>query len=98
MAKGDVVSSLSDISTGGNLDYQPASGVEVMITCVSAESGTSLQVKLINGTLVASTIRTASFVSEALSQKVLVNNTNYFRISNGFEANSELGFTGIQTK
>lgn len=97
MAKGDVVSDLQDIAASGNLDYQPAAGVETMITEVFFE-GASGNVRLYDGTLTAS--RILSSLNDRANvgpSKVIVTNSIYLRMNNGSTANNELGFCGIQT-
>lgn len=98
MAKGDVVSDLQDIAAAAHLDYQPAAGVETLITEFTSES--TGQVKLRDGSLLLSLFLSGmpNAVSSPKSFKLLVNNTRYLRLTNTGGAASNLGFTGVQTK
>ena len=100
MAKGDGVNDLQDIANGASLDYQPALGVEALITEFAVENQTSVTVRLYNGSLGANSFVQAIISARGSSApwKILINNTNYLRISNGSGANNEIGFTGVQTK
>ena len=100
MAKGDVVSDLQDIAAAGNLDYQPAAGVETLITEFSSETGVG-NIKLFDGTtnnssVVLSAIPFAN--TQEHTYKILVNNSIYLRMTNTASTNEQYGFCGIQTK
>ena len=106
MARGDVVSDIQTIATGANLDFQPAAGVEVMITEVgsSAFNGAApdavpfVGVQLYNGTL-ASSVRTKDTQALWLKEmKILINNTRYLRITNTDASSRNLCYCGVQTK
>ena len=107
MARGDVVSDIQSVTTGANLDFQPAAGVEVMITEVGSSNfrGTEpdkapwVTVNLYNGTL-ASTLRDSSQSATLWSRemKIFINNTRYLRIANTDSATRNLAYCGVQTK
>ena len=96
MAVNDVVNGISAANT--ILDYQPASGVEVVITAISPETASNLTMRLYNGTIDC-ILRSsyAGFLQDTTNMKAFINNTNYLRIDAlGGSANS--AYTGIQTK
>jgi len=113
MAVGDVVSQITSIAGGGNLDYQPAAGVEVMVThvgsSITVEGLPAVSVKLYNGTIGSNIVDyTTSAASPALFTnvkqdvrplKLFINNTNYLRITNvDADTAANISFCGIQTK
>ena len=93
MAAGDVVNGIS--TTSSALTFQPAAGVEVIITCLALynqwlriNDGTSSAIVLNFGTNTAA--------GASMNIKVAINNTNYIALD-GVTGNS-CGYTGIQTK
>jgi len=100
MAVGDVISGISLVTAGGNLDFQPAAGVEVMIVNIAGDAyGTYAHMaKLYDGTNEADTMA----VSEAAAAgggKILITNSRYLRITNADGTSSRvLAYTGVQTK
>jgi len=113
MAVGDVVSQITSIAGGGNLDYQPAAGVEVMITHVGSnltvEGLPAVAVLLYNGTqgseivhYVSSGATPSLFTNvkqDVRPLKLFINNTNYLRITNlDSDTAANISFCGIQTK
>ena len=107
MARGDVVSDIQSIASGANLDFQPAAGVEVMITEIgsSAFQGSApdqapfVTVQLYNGTL-ASSLRAGTGSARLWSRemKIFLNNTRYLRLNNGDSSTRNLSYCGVQTK
>ncbi len=106
MARGDVVNDIQDIAAAGFLTFQPAAGVEVMITEIGSEVWTgstpdftpNCEVQMYDGSL-TTLIRTAGEGQAWTRQlKLFVNNTNYLRIKNVSVSTQALSFTGIQTK
>ena len=107
MARGDVVSDIQTIATGANLDFQPAAGVEVMITEIGSSSiigsapdgAPEVIVQLYNGTL-ASTLRYSTLSARLWGRemKILLNNTRYLRINNLNASSRNLCYCGVQTK
>lgn len=111
MARGDVVSGLVSIATYAYLTYQPASGVEVLITNFLVPprhgAGYHFDIELYNGTIFgrffviysddAATYRDSlDGLSDA---KLLVNNARYLRMYNyNADYTQVFGYTGIQTK
>ncbi len=106
MAVGDVVSALTSIAAGANLDFQPASGVEVMITEVMSQETTgsspdtvpNVTVSLTDGTNIAAILGTSSVRRWARPLKLFLNNSLYLRITNESASTKYLAYTGIQTK
>ncbi len=104
MARGDVVSDIQSIATGVNLDFQPAAGVEIMIT----EVGSSLSagnipnrtpdvlVQLYNGTLVSAVRRPGD--PPWYPMKIMLNNSIRLRLNNANASTASLSYCGIQTK
>ena len=94
MAVGDVV---NQVWSGlGYKTYQPAAGVEVMISSVMDYNNTSTAFGLYNGSQYAKFMEgtTTNERLNTTNTKIFINNTNYFRIY----ANTFAGFTGIQIK
>ncbi len=109
MARGDVVSDIQNIAAAGNLDFQPAAGVEVMITEIIAEvfsaagadAGPLVDVYLIDGSLNLGILRAEGYTAPRHWQKpmkLFINNTRYLRITNRHSATMNIGYCGIQTK
>lgn len=96
MAVGDVISGLASIGIGGNLDFQPAAGVEVMISALGALVSGSNNISITNGTLNA--VISIGNTNGIMNSKIFINNTNYLRINNGTGGAVEMGYTGIQIK
>ena len=92
MAAGDTVISLLNFSGVGYLAFQPAAGVEVVIT--QTDSLANHLCYTFNGTI-ESQITTG--VAGIRLMKVGISNTNYIRMYNSSGVNVGT-FTGIQTK
>ena len=101
MAKGDVNNAVAAIASLGNQDFQPSTGVEVMVSTIHTESlvDAAVSVKVINGTDNGAIVwRTPLAMPINQNFKILITNTNYLRISNNTTASNDQGHTGIQTK
>ena len=106
MARGDVVSDIQSIAGAANLDFQPAAGVEVMITEVGSGNFTgtlpdkipNVSVALYNGTLASFLRDNGSTQLWTKEMKIFITNTRYLRITNGSGSNQSLSYCGIQTK
>jgi len=104
MAIGDVVSDITSVSGGANLDFQPASGVEVVIVSYGSSQsvGTApdlipdIVVGLFDGTN-AGTFSVDSGTTIFGGIKIFLNNTNYLRIANASASSANIIFTGITT-
>ena len=94
MAVDDVITDI--ISTTGNSDYQPASGVEVVLNYVGSGAANG-SVTHYDGTL-SMTFATGTNIANKLQYYWLgVTNTNYLRLSSSSGA-VVLAYSGIQTK
>ncbi len=91
MAIGDVVNDISADNT--ILDFQPAAGVEVVITYVSTLLAGG-QPLMFNGTN-ATTATTGLDNNLYYNLKMMINNTNFLRIS-ALGAGVFSGFTGME--
>ena len=97
MARGDVVSAITSVATGANLDFQPAAGVEVMITEIGSDKYTGstpdtvpqVTVQLYDGANASVVRRGTGKQQWTKPLKLFLNNTNYLRLTND---------CGIQTK
>jgi len=106
LARGDVVSDIQSIAGAANLDFQPAAGVEVMITEVGSGNFTgtlpdkipNVSVALYNGTLASFLRDNGSTQLWTKEMKIFINNTRYLRITNGSGSNQSLSYCGVQTK
>jgi len=97
MAVGDVVSGIFT-SIGVSHYFQPAAGVEVIITSTHGSNANTLSVGLYNGTTnsTSNLIYQTYWTSTPANTKMGINNTNYLSIfTNG---NPTPSYSGIQTK
>ncbi len=94
MAVGDVVSNIN--GTGGN-NFQPASGVEIIVLSSFVGTSASWYVGIMDGTNQGQWYNhysgTDKYVQSVLGNKIAINNTNYY-----YNSNSAGGFSGIQIK
>ena len=103
MARGDIVNGVAAVAASAYLNYQPAAGVEVMITLASLARavGTAIGVILCwSGDLNSKVFgaNTSAAVTPELNMRMFINNSNYFSIYNGEGASLNAGYSGIQTK
>ena len=101
MAIGDVVSQLNDVGAASTLDFQPAAGVEIMISQFFSENGTSAVVwRIVNGTLNLAVVNDGSVITGANQNplKLFITNTIFIRDDNTSGAAVNMGFTGMQIK
>ena len=91
MAAGDVV---NGITSGSNIFFQPAAGVEIMITSLGDIDDASCSGGLWNGAAGSDVIsRGAGYMFQP---KIFINNTNYLFVW-GSGTNNR-GYSGIQIK
>ena len=101
MARGDVVNNVVYVSDASYLNFQPAAGVEVMITLASLdrEVGVAKDTRICwSGSGVYTVFdanQTAAIVPE-LNMRMFINNTNYFSVYSSVA--TSVGYSGIQTK
>lgn len=100
MAVGDTVSDIQDVPLSNQVAFQPAAGVEVLITQLAAEGKVeNSSFELYDGTLAAIFYTGLSVPSNGAPQKLFINNTNYLLLKNtNAGAAAMMGYTGIQTK
>ena len=105
MSVGDTVSALSATLAGARLSYQPAVGVEALITGfytdkflgAAAVMRRDISVDLTNGVIFIDIANNSSRFSN-ITKRVLVSNTFYLSIQNTSGVLAILGFTGVETK
>lgn len=105
MSVGDVVADIQSISGSGYLTFQPAAGVEVMITNIGSflwtgltpEKTHKITVYIYNGSL-SSNLANYSNKWLLAFDKYLFNNTNYLRILNEHVSAQVIHYNGIQIK
>ena len=103
MARGDVVNNIADVAAGAYLSYQPAAGVEAMITTVGINRvvGTAKDIVICwnaNQTCRIFSANTTAAITPELSLKLFINNTNYLSIWNNTAGATKISYCGIQTK
>lgn len=104
MAKGDVVSGISTTAAATNFTFQPAAGVECMITMAGSSNmltGTpEIRVGIHNGSAASyCVVQAGSAVGSTFGQlRIFINNTNYLAILNENAGSSSISYTGIQIK
>jgi len=91
LAVGDIISQVA--TAGGGLTYQPAAGVEVIITAIFQYNGSAHQFGL--RTAADESYCSTSGNQSQMNLKIGVTNTNYWHMNGGGYKPS---FTGIQTK
>ena len=107
MGRGDVISSIANVSAGSRLIFQPALGVEVMITEVDSDEWTGtypnrtpdIDVELFDG-IFRSRFREFSEATywSGGTMKLFINNSLYLSLRNQAETPANLSYCGIQTK
>ena len=96
MAAGDVVADINDIPTGSPVNFQPAAGVEVLITSIATENAES-RVYQTDG-VIENTIVTGVFKSgEKPAIKIFLNNSVYMKMWSA-SGTWMISYSGIQTK
>lgn len=96
MAVGDIVSGIF-ASTGVYYDFQPAAGVEIVITAVLGGNSNSIISGLYNGTTASTSyLQYTTNYTQNANTKIGINNTNYLRAY--ANAGSPPSYTGIQIK
>ena len=92
MAAGDIVNWVQSNTTGAYKNYQPAAGVEIIITCVDYQDSNTWY--LYNGSLEAALRGGATL--RWIAGPVRINNSIYIRFYSS--ANINGAFSGIQVK
>jgi len=105
MAVGDVITAIVSVPAGATATYQPAAGVEVMIT----EAGTCEEITIrigltdgTNSTYIAFAMLNCSYDStygERIGErKIFINDSVYLMIENSDTVDHIVMYCGIQTK
>ena len=89
MAAGDVV----NVCQSGNITFQPAVGVECVITSYGNFNNPSLTLEMYNGTTSVIVYLNNTYGAQPQA-KMFINNTNYARVNGG----GVQSISGIQTK
>jgi len=102
MVVGDIINDVLDLVTMGITDFQPAAGVEIILTGLghtAADAIDQISFGLYDGVNNAQWYNNGNVrVRDPLLFKFGINNTNYLRMFNGSSINEQLAYTGIQTK
>jgi len=102
MAVDDIIIDIIDILTGANVDFQPASGVEIILRTGGIEGGSATSDgvwQAYDGTLVCVIGSNAASVSIVpLALTFGITNANYLRLKNQNAGTFSLSYSGIQTK
>lgn len=103
MAVGDAIVGLVAVAAGANLDYQPAVGIEALLTqfstirmnVVGGMTVYDMDCRIWNGAIFA-LLANANTPYLWQNLKVLVNNTNYLRLNNTSGLGTNIGYSGVQ--
>jgi len=98
MVVGDVIADIDTMLTATTLDFQPAAGVEVLITSGTSDDTTAVVTFLeqTDGTIRA-VIKDLVVPQVNAVLKLFINNTIFVRRNNAAAGSQVLGFSGIQT-
>jgi len=104
MAVGDVIVEITSVVAGGNTDFQPSAGVEVIIFGTFPDN-INLTPKLYDGTtevsigrcgIIGALIIDTTLFYEPI--RVPINNGHYLRMYNAGGSNLNFAYFGVQTK
>jgi len=104
MVVGDVVNDVLSLLTTTTITFQPAAGVEVVITFFGSENTVAAQslVDYFDGAIIANcfeaTRGNTTDEPDRLGMKMFINNTNYLRYNNANAGTIRIAFAGIQTQ
>ena len=96
MTKGDIVNQLSSVPDGSGVNFQPASGVEVIITSFTGNNNASTDIRFWDGT--NGSIICLGNDDRSLIVKIGLTNALYMRMVNSSGAAVYMAFTGVQVK
>ena len=94
MTAGDVVNGLGAVA--GALSFQPAAGVECMISMCGNNNNNTFNINLTDGVLTSRISNQFFAVQSTVNIKLFINNTNYLNLT-AFAGNSNC-YSGIQIK
>lgn len=102
MAVGDIINDIVVVLAASNVNFQPAAGVEIMLTQFGyrdVPSVNDMSYLLYDGVTNSRMQGNTSVPpSGELVVKMGINNTNYLFMFNADVASREFGYTGIQTQ
>ena len=107
MARGDVVSGIGSIAAGASLVFQPAVGIEAMITEVGSNRWAGginsetphIAVRLTTGVLVSMVRHSESTIHwNGKVLKLFITNSLYLSLHNASATTAYIAYSGIQTK
>ncbi len=94
MAVGDVV---ADVVAGSTVSFQPAAGVELVVTSVFMDAaGTAGRIKIADAALEVFCPAGTGIAANPLNTKICINNTTYLRLTDSGGAG--VGYTSLQIK
>lgn len=102
MAVGDVIADVVSIASSGNSTFQPAAGVEILITQFgfTTMSGNNLAaISLYDGTNIGNVfIAAGTTPATPVLLKLGITNSHYIYIDNGSTGTEIMSYSGIQIK
>jgi hypothetical protein len=105
MAVGDAITQIASVAAAGSMTYQPAAGVEVVVTdLITGASKTSIRTAITDGlidALFCDLIYDGTSllnVQPSRQVKLFLTNTYYLKFTNDLATDAVVGFSGIQTK
>lgn len=96
MAVGDIINDVQSVLAAANLDFQPAAGVEIILTAFIGDISASADLILFDGTNEGILMDGVGTHGSPAAIKMGITNTNRLRIANTGGGTLVLGFTGIQ--
>ena len=104
MAVGDIIADVFIILAGNSTNFQPASGVEIIITQICHSNMSTVDDALFS--LFDSTTIAIFYSNEAVTSigpgvqvcKLGITNENFLRMTSQDSATKNFGFSGVQTK
>jgi len=96
MAVGDIISDIVAVLAAATATFQPAAGVEIILTYFGSEVPAADQFyKLDDGTL---SVKCFKFGDDAINQnqKMGITNTNYLQLNNANASARDMSYQGIQ--
>jgi hypothetical protein len=90
MARGDLITDIVTVEADSTKIFQPAVGVEIMITGIVLKTGGLCCIT--DGTT------TSDYMSESLSVKIGITNSNYLEFGNTASGTRAQFYSGVQTK
>jgi len=92
MARGDIVSGILSVGAGLTATFQPAAGVEILLTCVAL--GANSSARLYDGTTSVTFLPAGGLERTG---RIGITNSIYLEIYNAGAAAENSAYTGVQT-